>query len=59
MMNLADNYDISTVVIDGAFDAAVFTPLNDGLQAIGMGTQAPEEVAEIVQAALEAWLATQ
>ena len=59
MMNLADNYDISTVVIDGAFDASVFTPLNDGLQAIGMGTATPEEVAEIVQAALEAWLATQ
>ena len=55
----ATEYDITTVVIDGAFDAAVYTPLNDGLQAIGMGTQTPEEVAQIVQDAMDAWLATQ
>ena len=52
-------YDITTVVIDGAFDGPVHTPLNDGLQAIGMGLQTPEEVAQIVQDALEAWQAEQ
>jgi raffinose/stachyose/melibiose transport system substrate-binding protein len=57
--NLAKEYDKSTVVIDGAFDGAVHVPINDGLQAIGMGTQTPRQVAETTQKALEAWKAAQ
>ena len=56
--NLANEYDKATVVIDAAFEGPVYTPLNDGLQAIGLGTQTPEEVASNVQAAFEAWQAS-
>ncbi|MHC1787693.1 MAG: extracellular solute-binding protein [Christensenellales bacterium] len=55
--NLANEYDKTTVVIDGAFEGPVYTPLNDGLQAIGMGSQTPEEVAKNTQDAFEAWKA--
>ena len=47
------------MVIDGAFEGPVYTPLNDGLQAIGMGTQTPEQVAQATQDAFNAWKATQ
>ena len=57
--NLGKEYNISTVVIDAAFEGPVYTPLNDGLQAIGMGTQTPQQVAALTQAAFEAWKATQ
>ncbi|MCL2069508.1 MAG: extracellular solute-binding protein [Treponema sp.] len=57
--NLNSHYDISTVVIDAAFAGPVYTPLNDGLQAIGMGTQTPQQVAAATQAAFNAWRATQ
>lgn len=57
--NLGAEYDKSTVVIDGAFEGPVYTPLNDGLQAIGMGTQTPEQVAQNTQDAFEAWKAAQ
>jgi len=56
MANLGSEYDKATVVIDGAFEGPIYGPLNDGLAAIGLGEQTPEEVAEIVQAAYEAWL---
>lgn len=56
--NLGAEYDKSTVVIDGAFEGPVYTPLNDGLQAIGMGTQTPEQVAQNTQDAFEAWKAS-
>jgi raffinose/stachyose/melibiose transport system substrate-binding protein len=56
--NLANEYDKATVVIDAAFEGPVYTPLNDVLQAIGLGTQTPEEVANNVQAAFEAWQAS-
>ena len=56
--NLSNEYDKSTVVIDAAFEGPVYTPLNDGLQAIGLGTQTPEQVAQIVQDAFEAWQAS-
>jgi len=55
--NLSYEYDISTVVIDAAFPGVVYTPLNDGLQAIGMGRQTPQQVAQVVQAAFDAWKA--
>ncbi|MDR2551934.1 MAG: extracellular solute-binding protein [Treponema sp.] len=57
--SLTKEYDKSTVVIDGAFDGAVHVPINDGLQAIGMGTQTPQQVAATAQAALETWQAAQ
>jgi len=57
--NLGKEYNVSTVVIDAAFEAAVYDPLNDGLQAIGMRTQTPQQVAALTQAAFEAWKATQ
>ncbi len=57
MANLAKEYDKTTVVIDGAFEGPVYTPLNEGLQAIGLGTQTPAEVAQITQDAFEAWKA--
>jgi raffinose/stachyose/melibiose transport system substrate-binding protein len=55
--DLAGEFDISTVVIDAAFEGPVYTPLNDGLQAIGLGKMTHEEVAEITQDAFESWKA--
>ena len=57
--NIGKDFDISTVVIDAAFDAPVYNPLNDGLQAIGMGTMTPQQVAQITQDAFDAWKASQ
>jgi len=57
MANLAKEYDKATVVIDGVFEGPVFTPLNDGLQAIGLGSQTPEDVAKATQNAFDAWKA--
>ncbi|MCL2453328.1 MAG: extracellular solute-binding protein, partial [Alphaproteobacteria bacterium] len=59
MANLGNEYDVATVVIDGAFEGPIYGPLNDGLAAIGLRTQTPEEVAEIVQAAFDAWEAAE
>ncbi|MCL2193628.1 MAG: extracellular solute-binding protein [Treponema sp.] len=56
---LGGEFTRSTAVIDAAFAGPVFTPLNEGLQAIGMGIQTPEQVAAITQAAFDAWRATQ
>jgi len=53
--NLGKEYDKATVVIDGAFAGPVYEPINDGLQAIGMGRQTPQQVAAIAQAAFDAW----
>ena len=55
MANLGSEYDKATVVIDGVFEGPVYTPLNDGLQAIGLGIQTPEDVAQATQDALDAW----
>ncbi|MDR1599364.1 MAG: extracellular solute-binding protein [Oscillospiraceae bacterium] len=57
--NLGGEYDKSTVVIDGSFEGPVYTPLNDGLQAIGLGIQTPEQVAQSAQDAFEAWKSAQ
>ena len=54
-----DEYDRATAVIDGVFDGPVYTPLNDGLQALGFGIQTPQQVAELTQAAFDAWKAAQ
>ena len=58
MANLAKEYDKATVVIDGVFEGPVYTPLNDGLQAIGLGTQTPDAVAQATQDAFDAWKAS-
>jgi len=55
LANLGGEFDAITVVIDGAFEGPVYTPLNDGLQAIGLGIQTPQQVADLTQAAFEAW----
>jgi len=55
LAGLGGEFDVITVVIDGAFEGPVYTPLNDGLQAIGLGIQTPQEVADLTQAAFEAW----
>ena len=55
--NLGKEYDKSTVVIDAAFEGPVYTPINDGLQMIGLGRETPQQVAARAQAALEAWKA--
>ena len=57
MANLAKEYDKATVVIDGVFEGPVYTPLNDGLQALGLGSQTPEDVATATQNAFDAWKA--
>ncbi len=59
LAHLTSEYDTATVVIDGAFAGPVYTPLNDGLQAIGLGTQTPEDVAKATQDAFDAWKAAQ
>ncbi|GHV85225.1 hypothetical protein AGMMS50230_08330 [Spirochaetia bacterium] len=53
--NLGKEYNRSTVVIDGAFDELIYTPINNGLQNLGKGTQTPRQVAAAAQAALDAW----
>jgi raffinose/stachyose/melibiose transport system substrate-binding protein len=45
-------------VLDGALDTSIYTPLNLGLQEIGLGTKTPAEVAASVQAAADAWIAS-
>jgi raffinose/stachyose/melibiose transport system substrate-binding protein len=45
-------------VLDGALDTSIYTPLNLGLQQIGLGTKTPEQVAKDVQAAVDIWLAS-
>ncbi|NLG85443.1 MAG: hypothetical protein GX493_12755 [Firmicutes bacterium] len=45
-------------VLDNVLDPKVYTPINIGLQEIGMGASTPEKVAANVQKALEASLAS-
>jgi raffinose/stachyose/melibiose transport system substrate-binding protein len=59
MTGFSDSFDVATVVVDGVFEGPVYTPLNDGLQALGMGSQTSEEVAALVQAAFDTWKANQ
>jgi raffinose/stachyose/melibiose transport system substrate-binding protein len=44
-------------VLDGALDVDVYTPLNNGMQEIGLGAKTPQQAAADVQKALEAWRA--
>lgn len=47
----------TTYVLDGVLDPSVFNPLNDGLQALGLGVKTPTEVAAEMQKAQDALLA--
>jgi raffinose/stachyose/melibiose transport system substrate-binding protein len=56
---LGNQYSTTTVVIDGVFAGEVYTPINEGLQAIGLGRQTPQQVAQAAQRAFDAWKAKQ
>jgi raffinose/stachyose/melibiose transport system substrate-binding protein len=56
---LGTKYTRSTIVIDGSFEAEVHEPINEGLQAIGMGSQTPQQVAQAAQRAFDSWKAKQ
>ncbi|MCL6613315.1 MAG: extracellular solute-binding protein [Firmicutes bacterium] len=45
-------------VLDNVLDPKVYTPINIGLQEIGMGVSTPEKVAANIQKALETWRAS-
>jgi len=47
----------SSYVLDGVLDPSIVTPLNNGLQGLGLGTTDPAKVAADMQAAMDAWLA--
>jgi raffinose/stachyose/melibiose transport system substrate-binding protein len=49
----------ATCVLDDKLDASVVSPINTGIQEIGIGTSTPQQVAEAAQKALDAWRATQ
>jgi raffinose/stachyose/melibiose transport system substrate-binding protein len=53
--NLGTQYTVTTAVIDGSFHSDVFNPLNEGLLELGQGSKTPEQVAQSVQSAFEAW----
>jgi len=49
----------TSYVLDGALDVDVYTPLNNVLQEIGLGSKTPEQAAAEVQKALDDWRARQ
>jgi len=55
--NLSKEYTVGTCVIDGAFHADVYTPINDGLVELGLGQKTGAQVAATVQAAYNTWKA--
>ncbi|MDR1747591.1 MAG: extracellular solute-binding protein [Spirochaetaceae bacterium] len=57
IVDLGSKYETSTAVIDGVFHSDVFTPLNDGLQELGIGSKTPEQIADTVQQAFDNWRA--
>jgi len=58
MANLGKEYNASSKVIDDAFHADVYEPINDGLVEIGLGSKTPAQVAADVQRAYDAWKAS-
>jgi raffinose/stachyose/melibiose transport system substrate-binding protein len=52
--NMGKEYNTATVVIDAVFHSDVYTPINDGLQEIGMGAKTPQQVAAEVQRVFDA-----
>lgn len=55
MIQYHDSVKKTCYVLDGALDTSIYTPLNLGLQQIGLGTKTPAQVAETVQAAVDTW----
>jgi len=53
--NLGSEFDTATVVIDGVFASEVYLPINTGLIEIATGRRTPQQVAEDVQRAYDAW----
>jgi raffinose/stachyose/melibiose transport system substrate-binding protein len=52
--NMGKEYSAATCVIDAVFHSDVYTPINDGLQEIGMGTKTPQQIAAEVQRVFDA-----
>lgn len=50
---------VTTEVLDNIFEGEVYTPINIGLQEIGLGFATPMEVAERTQEAFDDWFARQ
>ena len=50
---------VTTEVIDNIFEGEVYTPINIGLQEIGLGFATPMEVAQRTQEAFDIWFARQ
>jgi raffinose/stachyose/melibiose transport system substrate-binding protein len=57
--NLGNEYTTGTCVIDGAFHADVYTPINDGLVELGLQQRTGAQVAATVQAAYDRWKTAQ
>lgn len=57
MMKYYGDNNATCYVLDSALDPEVYTPINSGLQEIGLGTKTPEQVAANVQKVMEAFLA--
>ena len=55
MMDFYASVPRTTYVLDGVLPAAANDPLNAGLQAIGLGTKTPVEVARDMQVKTEEW----
>lgn len=55
MAEYHDSVPKTSYVLDGALDTSIYTPLNLGLQQIGLGTKTPQEVAQSIQVAADAW----
>jgi ABC-type glycerol-3-phosphate transport system substrate-binding protein len=58
LANIGDYCDTITVVFDGAFAGKVYNPLNEQLQAIGLGSATPEQASAVVQGAFDDWKVT-
>jgi raffinose/stachyose/melibiose transport system substrate-binding protein len=58
MIDFYSSIPKTTYVLDGVLPATVTNPLNEGLQAIGLGTKSPSDVARDMQAKVDELLAT-
>jgi raffinose/stachyose/melibiose transport system substrate-binding protein len=52
--NLGKQYTTGTCVIDGVFHSDVYTPINDGLQELGLRTKTPQQIATETQRIFDA-----
>jgi raffinose/stachyose/melibiose transport system substrate-binding protein len=57
MIDFYSSIPKTTYVLDGVLPASVNNPLNEGLQAIGLGTKSPADVARDMQAKVDELLA--